>query len=538
MAKRKMTGGEAVIAALEAWGVEVAFGIPGGHNLAVYDALAKGTSIRHILGRHEQGLAFMADGYARACGKPGVVLVTSGPAVANLACAMGGATTDISPVLAIASTVRTDMVGKSRGGLHDCCEAIDIMRPVTRMARRAMSVQEIPQFIHELMQELTLGRPGGAFLEIPCDVMGAVDELEITPPAAGARKHPDARLIDQAIALLADAKKPVIIAGTGVVISGAEAEVAELAERIDAAVVTTTLGRGILPSDHPRSVMPDGAMVTAVSDYVESADVVLAVGTMFKQENTADWKAGFSGKLIHIDIDPEELGRSYQPHLGITADAKAALQAIINGLPKKNKDNGDWVADGKAAEADRIAKRWEGRPSGMVALDILRKSVPEDTILSCDRCNLGYWAYRCLPVYEPRTFFYPMGYGGLGGALPQAFGAKVARPDKPVVCVIGDGGFQFTATELAVAVQDNIPVTIVLCNNRAYGAIRANQDRNFGGRRFGSDLLNPDFPTLFKAYGIKSTLVDTLDAFGPALARGIASNELNMIELTVEIADP
>ncbi len=538
MAVKKMTGGEAVIATLEAWGVEVAFGIPGGHNLAVYDALAKGTSIRHILGRHEQGLAFMADGYARASGKPGIVLVTSGPAVANLACAMGGATTDISPVLAIASTVRTDMVGKSKGGLHDCCEAIDIMRPVTRMARRAMNVQKIPEIINELMHELSFGRPGGAFLEIPCDVLGATGEFDITPPKAGVRKQADSKLIDQAVALLADAKKPVIIAGTGVVISGAEAEVAELAERIDAAVVTTTLARGVLPSDHPRSVMPDGAMVTAVSDYVESADVVLAVGTMFKQENTADWKTGFGGKLIHIDIDPEELGRSYQPHLGITADAKAALQAILNGLPKTRKDNGDWVAKGKAAEADRIAKRWEGQPSGMVALDILRKSVPENGILSCDRCNLGYWAYRCLPVHEPRTFFYPMGYGGLGGALPQAFGAKVACPDKPVVCVIGDGGFQFTATELAVGVQDNIPITIVLCNNKAYGAIRANQDRNFGGRRFGSDLINPDFQTLAKAYGFPSTVVNDLADFGAALTKGIGSNRLNLIELTVEIADP
>jgi len=533
-----MTGAEAVVATLQANDIDIIFGIPGGHNLAIYDALGQQNKIRHILGRHEQGLGFMADGFARASGRIGVLTTTSGPGVANLACALGGATTDTSPVLAIASAVRSDLVGKNRGGLHDCGDTLEMMRPVCRYVQRCNTVEEIPVVISELIRQLRSARPGAAFCEIPNDILTADGEPQIPTAQIAERPQPDAQEIAAAAQLLATAQRPVIWAGTGALLSDAGDEVAQLAAKLGAIVVPTTLARGILPADHPNVVTPDGALWTEVNDVIADADVVLAVGTMFKQEDTVDWSTRLGETLIHIDIDPDELGRSYPPTIGIVADAKAALSALLQQLPDRTPADPAWVARGKQAEADRLSKRRAQAPTEMRALDILRTVTPRDAILVCDRCNLGYWAYRCLPVYEPRTFQYPMGYAGLGGALSQAIGAKLACPEKTVVCVIGDGGLQFTATELAVAVQERTPFTIVLCNNYCYGAIRASQDRNFGGRRFGSTLQNPDFQKLAAAYDIPATRIDSLPAFHQALDRGIQSATLNLIELTVELCDP
>jgi thiamine pyrophosphate-dependent acetolactate synthase large subunit-like protein len=535
---QKMTGGQALVATLERHGIDTIFGIPGGHSLGIYDALAMNTRIRHVLGRHEQGLGFMADGYARASGRVGVLTTTSGPAVANLACALGGATTDTSPVLAIASTVRSDLVAKDRGGLHDCGQAIEIMRPVCRYVRRCTSVEEIPDAISELIYQLTAGRPGGAFCEIPCDLLTREAMIEIPEPRKIQPIPPDAEKINQAVQLLSTAQRPVLWVGTGAVVSKAGLEIQTLAEKIGAWVIPTTLARGILSCDLPYVVPLDGASLTRVNEVLAEADVVLAIGTMFKQEDTANWTTKLGDKLIHIDIDPKEIGRSYKPHIGIIADARAALREILSRLIRVVPASPNWIARGKQAGQERVALRRTQSPREMGMLDQLRSGVSKEDILICDRCNLGYWAYRYLPVYQPRAFAYPMGYGGLGGALPQAFGAKLACPEKNVVCVIGDGGFQFTATELAVAVQENIPVTILLCNNSAYGAIRANQDRNFGGRRFGCQLKNPDFQKLASAYGITSVRVDKPEDLESSLVAGIKSRQLNLIEFTVDIPDP
>ncbi len=538
MELKRMTGGQAVVAVLSAHGVDTVFGIPGGHNLAIYDALAQQQTIRHVLGRHEQGLGFMADGYARACGRVGVALVTSGPAVANLGAALGGATTDTSAVLAIASTVQSDLLGKNRGGLHDCGESLEIMRPLCRHVCRCVSAREIPATIAGLLERLRTGRPGAAYCEIPCDVLNGEAQIAIPSPASGERLSPQPEQIRNAAQMLAGAGRPVLWVGTGAVASDAATEVDQLARRLGAIVVPTTLARGILPSDDPRVVSDDGVLKTPVTELMAQADVMLAVGSMFKQEDTAAWKAKMGQRLIHIDIDPNELGRSYAAEVGIVADAKLALQALLAALPDTGSAEGTWCERGKQAEEAWIEARRRQSPFETDALGILRSVVPRDAILACDRCNLSYWAYRMMPVFKPRTFFYPMGYGTLGGALPQALGAKLALPDKHVICVIGDGGFQFTATELAVAVQEKIPITVLLCNNNAYGAIRANQDKHFGGRRFGSTLVNPDFQLFARSYGIAYRKAESLEAFGQELSAALATDELNMLELTLDIADP
>lgn len=520
-------------------GVDTVFGIPGGQNLAIYDALhGEQHRIHHVMGRHEQGLGFMADGYARASGRVGVVITTSGPAVANLACAMGQATTDTSPVLAIASAVSSELIGKRRGGLHDCGDAADIMRPVCRHVRRCNRVEDIPRVLQELFHLLRAGRPGGAFCEVPCDVLDTVGEMEILSPLNVEHTRPQKQSVTAAAELLAQAQRPLLWVGTGATVSGAGSEIAELAGRIGAIIVHTSLGRGLVRSDHPQVVSNDGALLTEVSETIADADVVLAVGTMFKQEDTAAWQTRFGNKLIHIDIDAEEIGRSYDVEIGIVADAKATLSALLEVLPNRVPAPVEWIDRGKQAEASRLAQRRRQSPTEMKALDILRDAVVGDGILVCDRCNLGYWMYRCGPAHAPRTFQYPMGYGGLGGALPQAIGAKLGCPDKTVVCVIGDGGFQFTSTELATAVQENVPIVIVLCNNGRYGAIRAAQDRHYAGRRFAVELTNPDFQMLAAAHGVSASRCDNLDEFETQLNAAIASNKLRLIEITVDLADP
>jgi acetolactate synthase-1/2/3 large subunit len=535
---KNMTGAEAAVATLEANGIDTIFGIPGGHSLDIYDALSKSRSLTHILGRHEQGLAYMADGYSRSSGEIGVVTTTSGPAVANLACAMGQATTDTSSVLAISSTVSSDILGKNKGGLHDLNEAIKIMRPVCRYVKRCESPEEIPGAINGLIHSLKSGRPGGAYCEIPCDFLSARRDFTIDKAEPVTRPAIDASQIAQACELLASAKRPVIWPGTGVLASGAMAQLQQLSEMTQALIVPTSLGQGVMPADAPNVINNDGALFTEVLELMARADVFLAVGTMFKQEDTASWQMNITGKLIHIDIDAAEIGRSYQPDLGIVADAGEALQAILDNLQSCESTEPDWIDRGKAAQEARFAKRRKNSPLEMEALDVLRASVPRDGIVAADRCNLGYWAYRCLEVYEPRTFQYPMGYGGLGGSLPQAIGSKLVCPEKTVVCVIGDGGLQFTAGELAVAVQEKVAITIILCNNQGYGAILAGQKKNFEGLEFGVNFENPDFQQIAKAYGISSCTASDVPEFRKSLDAAIASEKLSLIELTIPINDP
>lgn len=533
-----MTGGAAVIATLAEQGVDRVFGVPGGHSIAIFHALAQQDRVRLVLGRHEQGLAFMADGYSRAGGRIGVVTTTSGPGVANMAAALGGVTTDTSSVLAISSTVHADLVGANRGALHDLNASFDIMRPVCRYVRRCDSVADIPVAIAGLIDDLRNRRPGAAYCEIPHNLLSAEAPVAIPARVERVPARPDAHAVSEAARVLAGAERPLIWAGTGAMLSDAGPAIGRLAAALGAVVTTTALGRGVLPADHPNVVTRNPIDGKELDVLIDAADAVLAVGTMFKEEDTSKWKVTFGGTLIHVDIDAAEMGRSYAADIPIVADARATLEALLAALPARPPADPSWLARAGAAEEAMLADLRRIGPVEMQALDVLRAAVPRDAVLVCDRCSLGYWAHRRLPVYAPRTFQYPLGYGGLGGALPQAIGARLACPDRPVVCVIGDGGFQYTAPELVMAVQEKVPITIVLCNNHAYGAIAAAMTRTYGRAMIGCALTNPDFRKLAAAYGAAAVRADTLDGFRDALVAGIRSDALNLIELTIDIADP
>lgn len=533
-----MTAASAAVKALVDSDITTVFGIPGGHSFPFYAALRNEGRIRHVLGRHEQGLGYMADGYARASGRIAAISITSGPAVANVATPLGQATTDTVPILVLASAPRSTLIGKNRGGLHDLNDQFDLVKPVARYYAHCGAPDEVYAKTMALVSRLRRGRPGGAFLEIPTDVMSLPAGGGEIPAVQEPRREPNPIEIDEAVKLLSAAQRPVIIAGTGAMISGAGGAIALLAERLDAVVSTTTLARGTVPPARYPILFPDGVTPTEVNDVFQQADVVLAVGTMFKQEDTCNWTLPMGAKLIHIDIDAEEIGRNYRAEIGIVADASAACEALLAKIPGKKAGSEQWLKFAADKQRQRLEARRNRQPEEMRLIDELRRVIPSDCIVFADRCNIGYWMYRCMPFHEPRTFHYPMGYGGLGGSLPQAVGAAIACPERNIICVIGDGGIQFTLSELAVAVQENVPIKVIITNNKSYGAIRAGLLRNHNIGDFGTALSGPDYKGIAEAYSIPFLRFTTHGDFLAGLKREQSIRRLCMIEFQNDLCDP
>jgi thiamine pyrophosphate-dependent acetolactate synthase large subunit-like protein len=537
MNKSTHTGGEAVVETLAAAGVDTVFGIPGGHSLPIYAALYGHSQVRHVLGRHEQGLGYMADGYARASGRLAAVTTTSGPGVANIVAALAQATTDNVPMVVVSSAPSAALIGRNRGGLHDLNDAIELARPACRYVAHADAVDEISPKLADLIRNLRCNRPGGAFLQVPTNILGASADTAICS-SDGHRLAPDMGTVAAAAELLQTATRPLIIAGYGALLAGAGPAIQALAERLDAVVATTTLARGLL-GVQSWVVFDDGAIPSALTKIFAEADVTLAIGTMFRQEDTAGWQTTPAGRLIHIDIDADEFDRTYTADVSIHADARLAAEAIAAALPVSIPGaESTWRQHAAGLQHERLEARRD-QPA-MQFTEALREIIPQDTIVFADRCNVGYWMYRVAAAYEPRTFNYPMGYGGLGSALPQAIGARLACPERRILSIIGDGGMQFTLPELAVAVQEQTPFTLLISNNGAYGAIQAGLDRNFDGvdPSFGTALSGPDYGLIAKAYGIGYARVDSEAELLRVLPDQLQNDQLNIVEFRNAIPDP
>jgi thiamine pyrophosphate-dependent acetolactate synthase large subunit-like protein len=532
------TGADIAVQTLADNGIEVIFGIPGGHSFPLYAALTREKRLRHVLGRHEQGLGYMADGYYRASGKIAAVSTTSGPAVANVACPLGQATTDTSAILVLASAPNSALIGKNRGGLHDLNDGIDIVRPVSRYAEHCARVEEIGPKIGAVIAKLKHRRPGGAFVQIPTDVMNQKSDRASLPVAKLDPLRPDESQIQAAAVLLQNAKRPLIIAGTGCVVSHAGPAIKELAERLGAVVSPSMLARGLVAGSEPYTIFLDGPSPSELNAVYEQADVVLAIGTMFKQEDTCNWTVKMGGPLIHIDIDPQEFGRSYPPALAINADASLAAAALLSALGRNHSVDPAWPKFARGLLESRLAARRQRHPQEMAFMEQFRREIPSDVMLFADRCNLGYWMSRCMPCEEPRTFHYPLGYGGLGGSLPQALGAKLAVPHRRIVGILGDGGMQFTLTELAVAVQERLAVKVVITNNQSYGAIKAGMIKNFGKAELGIDLSGPDWAKISAAYDIPFLRFADASSFNRGLRQELETERLCVIEYVNDLADP
>jgi acetolactate synthase-1/2/3 large subunit len=533
-----LTGGEWVVEALRAEGVRHVFGIPGVHNLAIYDALLRQSAITHVLARHEAGAAFMADGYARASGEPGVVVVTTGPGATNALTPLVESYAGSMPVVVVMSDVASHLVGRDVGALHEVPNQIECFRPVTRWAEALTEARAIPTALHGAFDLLRTGRPGPIAISIPHDFLTA--RVEAEPRDGGHGRRPPCHVHDiaEAARLLRGASRPLLIAGGGVVAAGAEAELLALARRLDAPVLTTVMGRGAIGERDPlwHGVLPNARATEAV---IQAADVILAVGCRFAHRSTQglllNLSFGPAQTLIHLDLDPTVIGKLFKPQLGIVGDAKDGLARLVQDLGRAAPTSA-WDHRWRAGLRTAASPRYTAETAGLIAA--LRAALPDDAIVVNDQTGINYWMEWRFPVLASRTFLYPVGSATLGYGVPAAIGARIARPDRPVVCVVGDGGFMYSVNELATAVKYKLPIVFLVMNDDRYGAIKYLQEALFQGRWGEADLANPDFPALARAFGAHGERVAGVDALGPAIARGLAAAGPTLLELRMTIDPP
>jgi len=513
-----------ILEALEREGVEYIFGYPGGANLPIYQHLPEHPRLKHILVRHEQGAAHMADGYARACGKPGIVFATSGPGALNLVTGLATAYMDSVPMIAITGQVASTQVGR------DAFQETDVIgatSSVTKHSYLVTSIDQLPRVIHEAFHIATTGRPGPVLIDICKDVQQANAELitmeRLDIPGYQLNGHVDLVRAGEAARAVAGAERPVILAGHGVILSHAEAELREFAEKAGAPVGTTLLGVGAFPVNHPLSLHMTGFMGTGWNlKAVQNADVLMMVGMRVDDRVTARL-ADFAPKVktfIHIDIDGSEMGKNVRPHIELVADAKNALEAMTPEIGELHDGRGQWFSQIDAWREEHPLKYTHSnghlQPQD-VLIDMYRRCRGE-AIVVADVGQNQIWAALWWNYDRPGLFLNSGGSGTMGFALPAAIGAKFARPDKAVWCVAGEGGFVMTAQELSVAVEHKLDVKIVLLNNFSLGMVRQFQDDFYGGVRSQSDLTHmPDFVKLADAYGLPAIRVDRFEEIGPAM---------------------
>jgi acetolactate synthase-1/2/3 large subunit len=526
-----------VVEVLRAEGVRHVFGIPGIHNLAVYDALLWQSDIAHVLARHEQGAAFMADGYARASGEVGVVLVTTGPGATNTLTPLAESYADSVPVLVIMSDVASSLIGREVGALHEIPNQIECFRPVARMAETIRATGDIATTIAGAFDLLRTGRPGPIAISIPHDLLGASSAGTLRTTRSGQRPPCHVDDIRAAARRLDRAERPLVVAGGGVIAAGAERELLALARRLAAPVITTVMGRGCIPEDDPLwlGVLPNRR---ATEPALRSADVVFAVGCRFAARSTQGLllQLSFSPEqtLIHLDLDPGVIGRLFKPQLAIVGDARDGLARLLEALGPGG-GHGIWDRAWLAELRKAAGPAYTAEMAALIGA--LRQALPREGLVVNDQTGINYWMEWLFPVFGPRTFLYPVGSAVLGYAVPAAIGAQVARPGRPVVAVAGDGGFLFSVNELATAVKYRLPVAFVVMNDNRYGAIKWLQDRLFG-RSGEADLVNPDFVGLARAFGARAERLSRIDALPSALQAAFKAEGPTVVEVPLAIDPP
>ena len=535
-----MTGGKLVVECLKAHGVKVIFGMPGGHTTGIYDALYDEKQIQHILVRNEQAGAFMADGYARATGEVGVCLTTAGPGATNASTGVAAAYSDSIPVLLISGQVKSDAADKEKGYYHEM-DQLSFFKPITKWNARAKTVNDIPKVLNKAFEMLKTGRPRPVHVEMPIDVIA--DKADLPVQTTVYREHeekryaPSAHSIAEASEILANSELPLIIAGGGVISANASKELIELAELLNAQVITTPMGKGAIPADHPLHAGLTWHQLTAdlsnmhdmVSPLPGVSDAVLAVGCRFTQLATGDWVLKVPENLIQIDIDETEIGKNYPVKVGIVADAKVALQQLIGELKKRDlTESSDWESI-----KTQIPKPQRWAMEGWDIIPILREILDSDAIVVADITRPGYMMLANFDVYQPRTFLHSVTFIALGHGFPAALGAKVAYPKRQVVAVCGDGGFMMTCQEMATAVQHGINVVVIVINDHALTAIKSLQDRHYGGRHIAIDLQNPDFVQFAESFGARGLRVNNIEQFKPTIIEALNADVPTLVEIVI-----
>ena len=525
-----MTGAQALVDQLKSEGVDTVFAVPGVQIMSAFDALYQAKdAIRLVQTRHEQTTTYMADGYAKVTGRPGVALVVPGPGALNATAGLATAYASSSPVLLISGQIPSATLGKRQGQLHEIEDQLDVFRPITKWNHRVTRVEEVPGAVHEAMRQLSTGRPRPVELEIPPDTLAATGEAEIVEPEVYARKAGDSSGIRQAAELLRRAESPVIIAGGGTIASGASLELLELAVHLQAPVMTTQQAKGVLPEDHYLSVGVNYSGLGPAYAVVPESDVILAVGTRFLINNL---KLSASQKTIQIDIDPDEIGRNQPVEVGLEADAKEALGQLVKQLRAAGPPRNSRIGQSERYK-QTFAEEVRGlAPRQVEMVESIRRCLSEDAVLVSGITNIGYWSNLAYTVENPRTYLTSSYAATLGFAFPTALGAKLARPDRQVVALCGDGGFMYSPQELSTAVRYGINVVALVFNNNAYGASQWDQTHRYGGRYIGTDLQNPDFVKLAESFGVIGLKTDP-EGLGDSLERALSANAPVVVEVVL-----
>ncbi len=528
---------ERLVEALESAGVELVFGLPGVHNLAIWRALSR-SPIRLVGVRHEQAAVYAADGYARAGGALGVAIVTTGPGAANTLGATGEAMASGSPVLVIATDIPAALrrPGVYRGVLHETRDQQSMFAPVTKWQTTVSSPEKLAETAVRAIALARQAPAGPVYLGIPTDFLNREVEAVKTvaeqspPPSAPPREQ-----IAQAADLLAPAQRPLIWAGGGAARCGAGEALGELATRLQAPVLTTYMGRGAIPPDHPCAA-PNPVHLELVGALWDEADVVLAVGTDFDGMMTQNWAMPRPPTLIAVNVDAADANKNFEATLTLTGDARITVEALAQATGPRPVDSGLAARLGALRQAvDQAVLADE--PGAHQFLHDMEETLPEDAVVIADMCIPGYWLGGFSRVRSPGKLAYPVGWGTLGFGFPASLGSALARRG-PAVCVTGDGGFLFACGELATVAQERIPLTIVLADDGGYGMLRFDQV-SAGDEPYGVDLVGPDFVQLARSFGIPATEVDGFgEAFTDALRAGVESARPNMIVVHARLRPP
>jgi len=524
---------QTVLSMLEVNGIDTLFCLPGVQNDPFFDALYDRTNaIRPIHARHEQACAYMALGHAMATGKPSAYVVVPGPGFLNTTAALATAYAVNAPVLALTGQIQQSMIGRNVGLLHELPDQLAIMRGLTKWADRIPSPSAAPGLVNEAFRRLLSGRQRPVALECAMDTWARRAPVELIGTAATADPCPvDEEAVERAAKLLGGAEQPLIVVGGGA--QGAGEYVQRIAELLDAPVMTGRMGQGVIDGRHRLSI-------TAPAGYRfwGEADVVLAVGTRL-QPPQQNWGLDDTLKIVRIDADSEELDRHRKPEIGIVGDATATLKLLAEYLEKrarKHSGRAEHVAGIKAAATKKIH---ETLAPQIAYLEAMRKALPDDGILVDELTQMGYAARFAWPTYKPRSFLSPGYQGTLGWGYATALGAKVARPDTAVLSISGDGGFMFTAMEMATAAQHGIGVVAVVFSDGAFGNVRRIQQQSFNNRTIATELRNPDFVKLAESFGVDAVRVGSPDELGSAISRGIAKGAPLLIDCPVgQFPDP
>ena len=528
-----MTGGEAMLRAAVANGIDTIFGLPGAQVYPLFDAIYRSPDVNAIISRHEQGAAYMAYGYSAATGKPGAFAVVPGPGILNASAALSTAQACNKPVLCMTGQVMSEFLGQGRGHLHELPDQLATLAGIVKHADRIDDVADTPRKMNRAFREMMSGRPGPASIEMCWDTMAKSWDV-VAGPGNFTIDKPDVDddEISDAAELIANAKNIMIMCGGGA--QHANVEVRELAEMLGASVTSFRSGRGVVSEDS------DWGISSAAAQLLwPDTDLLIGIGSRLEMQymrwesmaHYIDRPPDGGAKLIRIDIDPKEMQR-FKPDVAVVADAADATRALIERAGKAGFRAGDMarIAEAKAQARQNIE---EIQPQ-MAYLDVIREVLPRDGYFVEELCQVGFTSNFGFDIYEPRTYVTTGYQGTLGYGFPTAIGVKAAMPDRAVVSIIGDGGFMFGMPELASAAQHNIGLVTIVFNNSSFGNVRRDQQLKYDSHLIGADLDNPDFVKLAEAFGVAGVSVSSPDALKPALAKSIDDDKPAIIEVMIE----